>query len=210
VQRIDDEPRPLVLHLCRDRPDVEHAGGEAGARGVRDELWQRVVERRLEDERDPADLAHHVDRSDLVEMHVLRDDAVDALLASASRGYASWARRRALGQPGAVDPVADRAPVPVRLARRRAHGRLRRGDAAPDGVLVRARVKERAKQHVAGRVADAVHVRGPRHGAPPAARAMRAATVPALKPSSMLTTATPAAQEVSIASSALTPPNAAP
>jgi hypothetical protein len=39
---------------------------------------------------------------------------------------------------------------------------------------------------------------------------MRAAIVPAPKPSSMLTQATPAAQEESIASSAVTPPKEAP
>ena len=77
-------------------------------------------------------------------------------------------------------------------------------------ALVGAGVQQRAQQHVAREAGDGVHVEEPGHRAPPAARAMRAAIVPAPKPSSMFTTATPAAQEVSIASSADTPPNEAP
>ena len=69
---------------------------------------------------------------------------------------------------------------------------------------LRAGVEQRAEQHVARDAADAVDVEGPHR------RAILAAIVPAPKPSSMFTTATPAAHEVSIASSAVTPPNAAP
>ena len=73
-----------------------------------------------------------------------------------------------------------------------------------------ARVDQGRQQHVAGGAADAVDVGDPRHEAPAARRAMRAAIVPAPKPSSMFTQATPAAHEESIASSAVTPPNDAP
>ncbi len=58
-----------------------------------------------------------------------------------------------------------------------------------------------------GDAGDAVDVEDPAHAD---CLAIRAAIVPAPNPSSMFTTATPAAHEVSIASSALTPPNAAP
>ena len=78
-------------------------------------------------------------------------------------------------------------------------------------VLVGAGVEQRGEQHVAGRAANAVDVQQPpAHAAPAARLAMRAAMVPAPKPSSMLTTARPAAHELSIASSAETPPNAVP
>jgi hypothetical protein len=73
-----------------------------------------------------------------------------------------------------------------------------------------ARVDQGSKQHVAGGTADAVDIGDARHDAPAARRAMRAAIVPAPKPSSMFTHATPAAHEESIASSAVTPPNDAP
>ena len=79
-----------------------------------------------------------------------------------------------------------------------------------DGLGVGPGVEQRAEQHVAGDTADAVEVQRGRHAGAAAERAMRAAIVPAPKPSSMLTTATPAAHEHSIASSALTPPSAAP
>ena len=80
-------------------------------------------------------------------------------------------------------------------------------DAEPAQVDRRARVEQRAEQHVAGDAADAVDVEDPAHAA---RLAIRAAIVPAPNPSSMFTTATPAAHEVIIASSALTPPNVAP
>ena len=82
-------------------------------------------------------------------------------------------------------------------------------DAQPlEPVDRRARVQQRAEQHVAGDAADAVDVED--HAAPAERRAIRAAIVPAPNPSSMFTTATPAAHDVSMASSALTPPNVAP
>src|SRR4029453_1653135 len=103
------------------------------------------------------------------------------------------------------DPVADSAfgvqrqplhPQPV--------------EARTDRVEIGSGVEQRGEEHVAGGTADAVEVEEPGHAAPPAARAMRAAIVPAPSPSSMFTTATPAAHEQSIDSSAVMPPNAAP
>ena len=89
-----------------------------------------------------------------------------------------------------------------------AHAEAAKGRA--ERAHIGARVDQRGEQHVPGDAADAVEVQRARHGDGAAARAMRAAIVPAPKPSSMLTTATPAAHEHSIDSSALTPPKAAP
>ena len=77
-------------------------------------------------------------------------------------------------------------------------------------ALVGARVEQSAEQHVAGDSRHAVEVEDPSHSSPPAERAIRAAIVPAPKPSSMLTTATPAAHEMSIECSAVMPLSAAP
>ena len=148
----------------------------------------------------------------------------------ASRRNASCARARALGKLRGVDLRADGAPVAVGLAGRAVDGGVRRRDAVADGALrrdaesldpqareaaldrpgVRAHVEQGAEQHVAGRAADAIEVEQPAHAPPWAERAIRAAMVPAPNPSSMFTTATPAAHEQSMARSALTPPNAAP
>ena len=76
-----------------------------------------------------------------------------------------------------------------------------------------ASVYQRREKHVTRNATDAVDIeihRGTPSAAPPIARAMVAAMVPALKPSSMLTTDTPAAHEFSMARSAATPPNAEP
>ena len=88
-------------------------------------------------------------------------------------------------------------PVDARRGERLAH---RRG--------VGTGIEQRAEQHVARRTPDAVDVED--HSAPPARRAIRAAIVPAPKPSSMLTTESAAAHELSIASSAATPLKAVP
>ncbi len=73
---------------------------------------------------------------------------------------------------------------------------------------------ERAEQHVAagarGRVDPTDHEPVPGADVGAALRATRAANTPAPKPLSMLTTVTPGAHELSIASSAATPPNEAP
>jgi hypothetical protein len=73
-----------------------------------------------------------------------------------------------------------------------------------------ARVEQGSEEHVSGETADTVEVEQPAHGPPPAARARRAAIVPAPNPSSMSTTASPAAHEQSIARSAVSPPRAEP
>ena len=99
------------------------------------------------------------------------------------------------------------------------HTDLDRPDPEPGGQRVEraavcAGVEQRREQHVAGDPADAVEVEQPAHGAlravPRAARAIRAAIVPAPKPSSIPTTARPAAHEQSIAWSAVCPPCAEP
>ena len=78
---------------------------------------------------------------------------------------------------------------------------------APERLELGARVEERGEQHVAGKPADTVEVRDPAHSRP---RAIRAAIVPAPSPSSIPTTASPAAHEASIALSAVDPPCAEP
>ena len=78
---------------------------------------------------------------------------------------------------------------------------------ATERLELRARVEERGEQHVAGEPADAVEVRDAAQSRP---RAIRAAIVPAPNPSSIPTTARPAAQEASIAFSAVVPPCAEP
>ena len=89
-------------------------------------------------------------------------------------------------------------------------GEAEAAQAGADPLLVGPGVEQGAEQHVAGETADRVDVGQPAHCSPSVWRAIRAAIVPAPKPSSMLTTATPAAHEVSIDRSALMPPNAAP
>ena len=97
-----------------------------------------------------------------------------------------------------------------------ADGELEPVDAQPaealaDGAGVGSSVEQGGEQHVAGDPADAVEMEeAAQPSAPAADRAIRAAIVPAPRPSSMLTTATPAAQLHSIESSAVTPPRAAP
>ena len=118
----------------------------------------------------------------------------------------------------------------MRLAGRAGHPDARPGDAlgphplrderqtldaepaepALDRRRLGAGVQQRAEQHVARDARHAVHVQRPGHVSLPAERAIRAAIVPAPKPSSMPTTASPAAHEDSMESRAVTPPNAVP
>ena len=91
-----------------------------------------------------------------------------------------------------------------------AHAQLDPREAKPlghlaQGVLGRTGVEQRGQEHVARETANAIQVRN--HSRP---RAIRAAIVPAPNPSSMPTTASAAAQEVSIAFSAVRPPSAMP
>ena len=141
------------------------------------------------------------------------------------------AARGPLRQGGRVDQLAHVGQAAVHVLLVRHHDLdAARGDAvprrAPDPQVeavdaqrahvrshalgIRAGVDQRRQQHVARGAADAVDVGDARHAAPAARRAMRAAIVPAPKPSSMFTQATPAAQDESMASSAVTPSNEAP
>jgi len=77
----------------------------------------------------------------------------------------------------------------------------------------RAQVKERGDEHVARHAPDRIedqHLHAGARSCRCAWRAIRAATKPAPKPLSMLTTETLAAQELSIARSAAMPPSEAP
>jgi hypothetical protein len=72
-------------------------------------------------------------------------------------------------------------------------------------------IDKRGEHHIAGDPTDTIQVRGATHGwAPAAARAMRAAMVPAPKPSSIPTTARPGEQDESMALSAVRPASAEP
>ena len=185
----------------------------------------------LQRERDAAHLADRVDGADLVEVHLLGIDVVDPRLGVGEPPERLLrALARPLRQARGVDQRADRAPVALRLPWRGVDGRVRGADRVPrhrlgaqlepldaepgqpgaDPLRVGAGVQERAEQHVAGDPGHAVEVEDPAHAALPAARAIRAAIVPAPKPSSMLTTATPAAHEISIECSAVMPLSAAP
>ena len=138
---------------------------------------------------------------------------------------------RARGHRGGVDQPAHVGQMAVDVLLVRHHDvDAARGDAVPrrppdaqvealdaepahvlgHALLARAGVDQRRQQHVARGAGDAVDVGDARHDAPAARRAMRAAMVPAPKPSSMLTQATPAAHDESIASSAVTPSSDAP
>ena len=99
-----------------------------------------------------------------------------------------------------------------------------RGHGTVDSVDVGASIDQCRQKHVPSRPDPGVHptdhgcalpLSGPSRSpvadpAPIAARATRAAWTAAPKPLSMLTTTTPAAQELSMVSSAATPPNDAP
>ena len=185
----------------------------------------------LQREGDAAHLPDRVDGADLVEVHLLGIDVVDPRLGVGEppeRLLRSVARP--LRQARGVDQRADRAPVALRLPRRRVDRGVRGADRVPahplraqlepldaepgqaraDRLRIGAGVEQRAEQHVAGDPGHAVEVEEPGHPAPPAERAIRAAIVPAPKPSSMLTTATPAAHETSIDIRAVMPESAAP
>ena len=144
----------------------------------------------------------------------------------------------ALRQLRRVDLVADRRPVPVRLAGRADDGHGGRVDPVAVGLAeldaagprspgraarpsrprrsarrAACRPRRRRCSRCRGRASrpSRFHTYFRDHDdSLRAPRAIRAAIVPAPKPSSMLTTATPAAHEVIIASSALTPPKVAP
>ena len=185
----------------------------------------------LEREGDAAHLADGVDGADLVEVHLLGIHVVDAGLGVGEPAEGLLRPlARPLGQARGVDQRADRAPVALRLAGRGSDRGVRGADRVPadalraqlepldgepgqpvaDHVRIGAGVEQRAQQHVAGDAGHAVEVEDAGHRPPPAERAIRAAIVPAPKPSSMFTTATPAAHEMSIECSAVMPDSAAP
>ena len=173
-----------------------------------------------------------------MEVDVVGVDAVDAALRDGEAPEDRLrAVVRAWRQPGGGELVADRPPAAVRLGVRRRCGNARRPDPVPDGALHvqlepvdaqavepgadgverRAGVDQRGEQHVAREAADGVDVEQARHAGSATVsrsradeRAMRAAIVPAPSPSSIPTTARPAAHEVAIDSRAVRPPNAAP
>ena len=144
----------------------------------------------------------------------------------------SRARPRSRREPGTIHERPDRRPVAMDVLGGGEHPHPHRGQAVALGridgevetvdaqpgqagahlVERRAGVQQRPQQHVAGDSADRVDVQQSlrAHAAPAAARAIRAAIVAAPNPSSMLTTATPGAHEVNIASSAGMPPAATP
>ena len=186
----------------------------------------------LERQRDAADVGQRVEAADLVEVHELGLAVVHAGLGLGQQPERLVRPARgALGQPGGVDQLAHVGQVPVDVLLVRHHDLdAARGDAVPhrapdlqvealdpEGAHVlghplgaRTGVDQGSQQHVAGGTTDAIDVGDAGHEAPAARRAMRAAIVPAPKPSSMLTQATPAAHDESMASRAVTPPKDAP
>ena len=110
---------------------------------------------------------------------------------------------------GGVDPEMQRTdPLPLDPLDVDLHALdAERGRDGAQDLELGAGVEERSEQHVAGEPADAVEVGDAAHSRP---RAMRAAIVPAPSPSSMPTTARPAAHDASIALSAVVPPCAEP
>ena len=185
---------------------------------------------------DPDDVGDRVQRAHLVEVHVVRGDAVHVGLGvgepgedggAPGRGSAPAARRRPAGR-GWWTRCAGAGRRPA--ARRRTldgaqPGPGHRGRGDPDGARhhrvhgeldrrqVGAGVDQGAEQHVAGDAGGRVDPGMPvcRHASPAGAgAAIWAARCPAPYPLSMLTTATPGAQAFSMASSAARPPKAAP
>ena len=163
-----------------------------------------------------------------MEVDVLGGDAVDAALdlcqppERLERPSAG-----ALGKVGRLDELADLAVVAVGVVVGNVDAQMQcadplaldaldvdlhaldaeRGRDSTKRLELGARVQQRGDEHVARETADAVQVEDAAHSRP---RAMRAAIVPAPSPSSMPTTARPAAHDASIAFSAVVPPCAEP
>ena len=174
-------------------------------------------------------VGQRVERADLVEVHLVRVDAVRGTLGpgqpgehvqravphrrgrgrlpSTSARTSAQVRRTSLGGAStstlvAASParVTCRAVEPHRLGAQRVDGRLQHGQVGPGP-------DQRAEQHVAARAGGRVDPEQASRGDRPAARrATRAAKTPAPKPLSMLHTTTPGAHELSIASRAASPP----
>ena len=179
-------------------------------------------------ERRPNDIDDRVRRAELVERHVadvcsvhrrfrFREAPVDR-----ERHLA-----RALGKLGVLDhrPDAEVVAEDAGVLAANAHGRrpdpetfypgrlhlepldLQLSERLLERFERNAGVDQRAEHHVTGNAAEAVEVPERRHER---IFRMRAASAAAPNPLSMLTTVTPAAQELSIPSSAAMPPNDAP
>ena len=115
------------------------------------------------------------------------------------------ARRDAVGHPDPGPGGQQGTPLDALHVERPA-GQPRGVDGGADAVERRAEPQQRPEQHVTGHPAERVEPDDHRGRA----RARRCAAIAAAKPESMFTTVTPAAQELSIASSAVTPSSAAP
>ena len=160
-------------------------------------------------------------RAELVKVDVIRRNAVYATLRlgeACERGQRLLADR--LREVCALDELANLAVPTMRVAGWSPHVDVQRPDPvaldARDDDLhafeperlgnrakpldIRARVEQRGEEHVARQTAHTVQVRSAAHSRP---RAIRAAIVPAPSPSSIPTTARPAAQEESIAFNAV-------
>ena len=197
----------------------------ANGSGERDDALDAEL---VEEHERAADVDERVERAELVEVDVVGRDAVDAALdLGEARERVERARAGALGKVGRLDELADLAVVAMRVVVGRVDAEVERTDPLPLDALdvdldavdaergrnaaqrleLGARVEERGEQHVARETADAVQVGDAAHSRP---RAIRAAIVPAPSPSSIPTTASPAAHDASIAFSAVVPPCAEP
>ena len=182
----------------------------------------------LEQHERPADVDERVERAELVEVDVVGRHAVDpALDLGQSPERVERTRPRSLGELRSLDELADVPVVAVIVVVGSVDPEVERADPLPldpldvdlhpfdpervrdgaQGLELRSGVDERSEQHVAREPGDTVEIGDAGHSRP---RAMRAAIVPAPSPSSIPTTARPAAQEASIAFRAVVPPCADP
>src|SRR5262249_20683193 len=178
-----------------------------------------------------ADVDERVDGAELVEVDVLRRHAVHARFRFGEPAEdCKRARSDVLAHVGLADDRSNLGPAHSRVGRLLTDMALQRAQTAPfdrlglysapvDAQLirdtaqeleVRSGVQQRSKQHVSSAPADAVDVGRAHHSRPAADRAIRAAIVPAPKPSSMSTTARPAAHEHSMERNAVSPLRAEP
>jgi hypothetical protein len=167
-----------------------------------------------------------VDATQLVELHVVDGDAVDSRLGGREpREHAHGGLADAPHEFALLEDLPDGGPRPRRDAWRGDDIHVQRRDAVtldpldddldrvdPEslGNLVEpgslgSCIQQSPEQHVAGEASDTVEIQRARHGSPAPARAIVAAMVPAPNPSSIPTTANPAAQELSMALSAVRP-----
>ena len=173
------------------------------------------------------DVDDSVVTTEFVQVHVLRRYAVQAPLDHGQRSQrrdggvghrlrarapseGDKVRRPALGEGvGDLDmhPGGLQAVVGDALGADRPAGQTRAVDGRADCLERTPGVNQCRKEHVTGEAGKRVDDRDHRRAPMPA---RRCAAIAALKPESMFTTATPAAQLVNIASNAVTPSKAAP